>query len=194
MKSILQLDRENQLDRQRRLLFCWCYARIEWHSAQTWRSRYWDAYSMIKLTVSLFVARLTQKRYYPAADMVWFSQYVPQWLYIAVLLWFTHAEDFPDGMALREPECTAPEYEECEENEKIYLSAEMQQSIAQKVREELLRQYRFQANNVDKDLPPQSRQQHRKNSGRFSHCQWNSEHQDPTHKRQAAASALFCIF
>lgn len=111
MKSILQLDRENQLDRQRRLLFCWCYARIEWHSAQTWRSRYWDAYSMIKLTVSLFVARLTQKRYYPAADMVWFSQYVPQWLYIAVLLWFTHAEDFPDGMALREPECTAPEYE-----------------------------------------------------------------------------------
>ena len=152
MKSILQLDRENQLDRQRRLLFCWCYARIEWHSAQTWRSRYWDAYSMIKLTVSLFVARLTQKRYYPAADMVWFSQYVPQWLYIAVLLWFTHAEDFPDGMALREPECTAPEYEGCEENEKIYLSAEMQQSIAQKVREELLRQYRFQANNVDKDF------------------------------------------
>ncbi len=25
MKSILQLDRETQLDRQRRLLFCWCY-------------------------------------------------------------------------------------------------------------------------------------------------------------------------
>lgn len=152
MKSILQLDRETQLDRQRRLLFCWCYARIEWHSAQTWRSRYLYAYSMINQTVSLFVARLTQKLWYPAADMVWFSQQVPQWLYIAVLLWFTHAEDFPDGMALREPERTAPEYEECEENEKIYLSAEMQQNIAQKVREELLRQYRFRANNVDKDF------------------------------------------
>lgn len=152
MKSILQLDRETQLDRQRRLLFCWCYARVEWLSVQPWRSRNWGAYSMINQTASLFVARLTQERCYNAADMVWFSQYVPQWLYVAVLLWFTHAEDFPDGMALREPERTAPEYEECEENEKIYLSAEMQQSIAQKVREELLRRYRFRANNVDKDF------------------------------------------
>ena len=42
--------------------------------------------------------------------------------------------------------------------------------------------------------PTQSRQQHRKSSGRFSHCRWNSENQDTTHKRQAAASAFFCIF
>lgn len=150
MKSILQLDRETQLDRQRRLLFCWCYARVEWLSAQSWRSRNWGAYSsMIRQTASLFVARLTQERCYHAVDMVWFSQYVPQWLYAAVLLWFTHAEDFPDGMALREPERKVPKFEE---EEKIYLSAEMQQSIAQKVREELLRHYRFRANNVDKDF------------------------------------------
>ncbi len=42
--------------------------------------------------------------------------------------------------------------------------------------------------------PTQSRQQHRKSSGSFPHCLWNSEHQDTTHKRQAAASALFFVF
>lgn len=150
MKSILQLDRETQLDRQRRLLFCWCYTEIERLSTQPWRSRNWGAYSEIRQTVSLFVARLTQKLWYPAADMVWFSQYVPEWLYTAVLLWFTHAKDFPDGMALREPERKASECEEPEE--KIYLSAEMQQNISQKVRGELLQYYRFRANNVDKDF------------------------------------------
>lgn len=151
MKSILQLDRETQLDRQRRLLFCWCYTEIEWLSAQPWRSRNWGANSEIRQTVSLFVARLTQKLWYPAADMVWFSQHVPEWLYTAVLLWFTHAEDFPDGMALLEPERKASECEGPEEKN-IYLSAEMQQNISQKVREELLRYYRFRANNVDKDF------------------------------------------
>ena len=81
--------------------------------------------------------------------MVWFSQHVPEWLYTAVLLWFTHAEDFSDGMALREPERKAPK---TEEEKNIYLSAEMQQNISQKVREELLQYYRFRANNVDKDF------------------------------------------
>lgn len=194
MKSILQLDRENQLDRQRRLLFCWCYARIEWHSAQTWRSRYWDAYSMIKLTVSLFVARLTQKRYYPAADMVWFSQYVRNGFILRCSCGLHTQRIFRTAWHCGNQNAQHRNMKNAKKTKKYIFRQRCSKALRKKCGKNCCDSIAFKRTMLTKILPPQSRQQHRKNSGRFSHCQWNSEHQDPTHKRQAAASALFCIF
>lgn len=151
MKSILQLDRENQLDRQRRLLFCWCYARIEWHSAQTWRSRYWGCLQHDQTDRQLVCSTSDTETVLPCRRYgVVFAVCSAMALYCGALVVYTRRGfSGRHGTAGTRMHST---YEECEENEKIYLSAEMQQSIAQKVREELLRQYRFQANNVDKDF------------------------------------------
>ena len=63
MKSILQLDRETQLDRQRRLLFCWCYT----EAAKTFQpSEYGyrhDRFQMLYETLRIFLFR-TVKVYY----------------------------------------------------------------------------------------------------------------------------------
>ena len=63
MKSILQLDRETQLDRQRRLLFCWCYT----EAAKTFQPsecgyRH-DRFQMLYETLRIFLFRTVEKRW-----------------------------------------------------------------------------------------------------------------------------------
>ena len=88
MKSILQLDRETQLDRQRRLLFCWCYT----EAAKTFQpSEYGyrhDRFQMLYETLRIFLFR-TVKVYYSH------HCYIPNAVAVQTFLWFAHGGKFP---------------------------------------------------------------------------------------------------
>ena len=135
MKSILQLDRETQLDRQRRLLFCWCYT----EAAKTFQpSEYGyrhDRFQMLYETLRIFLFR-TVKVYYSH------HCYIPNAVAVQAFLWFGHGGKFPAELrGFDQP----PKVCAC-------VPISVQYRVAQQTREEILCYYRFRANNVDKDF------------------------------------------
>lgn len=136
MKSILQLDRETQLDRQRRLLFCWCYA---WACEEnTANFQWWSTYisHIVEQTVKKFVQCSTSKLAAPCE--------VSLDLRLAVLSWAIHAEELPEQLKTVPPTHFL--------GREMYLSHCEQQNAIMHARQELVRHYRFRANNVDKDF------------------------------------------
>ncbi len=136
MKSILQLDRETQLDRQRRLLFCWCYA---WTCEEnTTDFQQWDTHisRIIEQTVKKFVECSTSKSCC--------SCEVSPDLRLAVLSWAIHAEELPEQLKAVSPAHFL--------GREMYLSHCTQRNAIMHARQELMRHYRFRANNVDKDF------------------------------------------
>lgn len=135
MKSILQLDRETQLDRQRRLLFCWCYT----EAAKTFQpSEYGyrhDRFQMLYETLRIFLFR-TVKVYYSH------HCYIPNAVAVQTFLWFAHGGKFPAELrGFDQPPKVC-----------VCVPISVQYRVAQQTREEILCYYRFRANNVDKDF------------------------------------------
>ena len=133
MKSILQMDRENQLDRERRLLFCWCYT----EAAKTFQPSEFgyrhDRFQMLYETLRIFLSR-TVKVYYSH------HCYIPNAVAVQTFLWFAYGGKLPAelrGFDQPPKVCT-------------YVPISVQYRVAQQTREEILHYYRFRANNVDK--------------------------------------------
>ena len=89
MKSILQMDRENQLDRQRRSMFCCCF--IE--TCRTFQPSKFgierDKNTILCEAVTFFLYKCTGLRY-----AGWF--YVPQDQFQAVLDWLCYLRPLPE--------------------------------------------------------------------------------------------------
>lgn len=136
MKSILQLDRETQLDRQRRFLFCWCYQLA--CEKNTAKYSNWDMYisRTLDYTVECFVSRCTSR----CAAI----RKVPIQMYLAVLLWAVHAGEFPEELKIVPPTHFIQEDD--------FLSCCVQQNAIICAQQEVMRLFRFRANNVDHDF------------------------------------------
>lgn len=136
MKSILQIDRETQLDRQRRYLFCWCYQLA--CEKNTAKYSNWNMYISQTLddTVKRFVSRCTSKL---AA-----TQEVPIQMHLAVLLWAAHAGKFPEELKIVPPTHFIQEDD--------FLSCCVQRNAIFHAQQEVMQHCRFRANNVDHDF------------------------------------------
>lgn len=91
MKSILQMDRENQLDRERRYMFCCCFIK----TLQTFHPSKFgiehDKNIILCETVAFFLYKCTGLRY-----AGWF--YVPEDQFQAVLDWLCYLRPLPEEL------------------------------------------------------------------------------------------------
>ena len=96
MKSILQMDRENQLDRERRYMFCCCF--IE--TLRTFQPSKFgierDKNIILCETIAYFLYQCTGLRY-----AGWF--YVPQDQFQAVLDWLCYLRPLPEELLTKKP-------------------------------------------------------------------------------------------
>lgn len=96
MKSILQMDREHQLDRERRYMFCCCF--IE--TCRTFQPSKFgierDKNIILCETVTFFLYKCTGLRY-----ARWF--YVPEDQFQAVLDWLCYLRPLPEELLTKKP-------------------------------------------------------------------------------------------
>ena len=144
MKSVLQQDRETQLDRQRRYLFCYTWAELKSTFLPSKFGVDRDRTLLMFQTVYVFQYRLTQKACYSAQYLRKFHHFVTIEQLEKVLSWFSYTSPFPEALKAISP----THHIGC----KAGVSIEWQQDAAKNVRTELARCYQFTANNVDRDF------------------------------------------
>lgn len=153
MKSILQMDRENQLDRERRLLFCWCYT----EAAKTFQPSEFgyrhDRFQMLYETLRIFLSR-TVKVYYSH------HCYIPN--AVAVQTFF----GLPMAGSFRQNCGDSTSRRKCVHTFLFPFSTVWHSRHGKKY----CTITAFGRTMLTRGSLPQSRQQHRKSSGSFPHC------------------------
>lgn len=141
MKSVLQQNWENYTDRWFRYVFCQCcmetYSRCfdrQEALSRTELSRD-DRFRLIVETIHTFVTWSTLETYHG-----WF--YVPEEIRMSCLEWVCRMRRLPAWVR-------SGSHFKCF----FVVSAEDQLAVVKDARQELLHQYRFRANNVDRDFP-----------------------------------------
>lgn len=144
MKSILQMDRENQLDRERRYLFCCIWVELKTTFTPSKFGENADRSLLMLQTVYVFRCWLTQKGGCSAQYLRNFHYLVTAKQVEEVLSWFSHVSPFPEALKAIPPTHRAG-YE-------AEVSIKWQQDAAKNVHAELARHYQFIASNIDKDF------------------------------------------
>lgn len=130
--SILEIDREMHLDRQRRYFFCYCFAEERKNFRESEFGEWRDNVILIENTIRRFLNAATDKFYWH-----WFN--VPFELPLEVLEWITYVKPYPE------------KFKKELFSRKNYISDSLQLEAMQNARKRLEKIYRFKALNEDND-------------------------------------------
>lgn len=128
--SILEIDREMQLDRQRRYFFCCCFAEVRKDFQKSEYGEWRDNMIITDNTIRRFLNAATDEIYWH-----WFN--VPHELSLDVLEWITYVKPYPE------------KFKKKLFSRRNYISNSLQLAAVQSARKRLEYIYRFKALNED---------------------------------------------